>query len=86
MIEACLAHKKKGVKAVYDKSKHLEERKLIMQWWANHMEDISNAAKKWTMPIQNWRLAMNWFTIHCWIGSLKIQLILTAKIIVTKII
>ena len=24
----------------------------------------SNAAKKWTMPIQNWRLAMNWFTIH----------------------
>lgn len=24
----------------------------------------SNAAKKWTMPVQNWRLAMNWFTIH----------------------
>ncbi len=24
----------------------------------------SNAAKKWTMPIQNWRLAMNWFTIQ----------------------
>ncbi|WP_446084069.1 transposase [Acinetobacter sp. 1125_18A] len=24
----------------------------------------TNAAKKWTMPIQNWRLAMNWFTIH----------------------
>lgn len=24
----------------------------------------ANAAKKWTMPIQNWRLAMNWFTIH----------------------
>ncbi len=23
-----------------------------------------NAAKKWTMPIQNWRLAMNWFTIQ----------------------
>ncbi|WP_151965221.1 IS256-like element ISAba26 family transposase [Acinetobacter soli] len=24
----------------------------------------SNAAKKWTMPIQNWCLAMNWFTIQ----------------------
>ena len=24
----------------------------------------TNAARKWTMPIQNWRLAMNWFTIH----------------------
>ncbi|OTG84105.1 IS256 family transposase [Acinetobacter sp. ANC 4558] len=24
----------------------------------------TNAAKKWTMPIQNWRLAMNWFTIQ----------------------
>lgn len=23
-----------------------------------------NAAKKWTMPIQNWCLAMNWFTIQ----------------------
>ena len=24
----------------------------------------TNVAKKWTMPIQNWRLAMNWFTIQ----------------------
>lgn len=41
VIEVCLAHKKKGVKAVYDKSNHLEERKLIMQWWADHIEHIS---------------------------------------------
>jgi len=38
VIEACLAHKKKGVKAVYDKSNHLEERKLVMQWWADYIE------------------------------------------------
>lgn len=25
---------------------------------------VSNASKKWTMPIPNWRLAMNWFMIH----------------------
>lgn len=24
----------------------------------------TNAAKNWKMPIKNWRLAMNWFTIH----------------------
>lgn len=40
VIEACLAHKKKGVKAVYDKSNHLEERKLVMQWWADYIEGI----------------------------------------------
>lgn len=41
VIEACLAHKKKGVKAVYDKSNHLEERKLIMQWWGNYVESVT---------------------------------------------
>lgn len=25
---------------------------------------VENAAQRWTMPIQNWRLAMNWFMIH----------------------
>lgn len=34
VIEACLAHKKQGVKAIYDKATHLDERMEIMQWWA----------------------------------------------------
>lgn len=25
---------------------------------------IQSASKKWTMPIRNWKLAMNWFMIH----------------------
>lgn len=25
---------------------------------------VENASKKWTMPIKNWRVAMNWFMIH----------------------
>jgi integrase len=41
VIEACLAHKKKGVKADYDKSTHLEDRILIMNWWADHLDMIS---------------------------------------------
>lgn len=35
VVEACLAHKKRGVKAVYDKTTHLEERVEVMQWWAD---------------------------------------------------
>lgn len=40
VIEACLAHKKRGVKAVYDKSIHLGDRIEVMQWWADHLEQI----------------------------------------------
>lgn len=40
VIEACLAHKKQGVKAVYDKSTHLEERVYIMQWWADYISGL----------------------------------------------
>lgn len=40
-IEAALAHKKKGVKAIYDKSTHLESRILIMDWWADYLDEIS---------------------------------------------
>lgn len=45
MIEACLAHKKHGVKAVYDKATHLEERIKIMQWWATHLDEICSAKR-----------------------------------------
>lgn len=37
VIEACLAHKKRGEKATYDKSTHLAERMEIMQWWADYL-------------------------------------------------
>lgn len=37
VIESALAHKKRGVKADYDKSTHLENRVYLMQWWADHI-------------------------------------------------
>jgi integrase len=40
VIEACLAHKKKGEKGTYDKATHLEERVEIMQWWADYIDGI----------------------------------------------
>ncbi|ALJ87135.1 tyrosine-type recombinase/integrase [Acinetobacter baumannii] len=41
VIEACLAHIKKGVKGVYDKAAHFEERRVVMQWWADEIDQLS---------------------------------------------
>lgn len=42
VVEACLAHSKKGVKAAYDKATHYEERKIMMQWYADHLEKLAD--------------------------------------------
>lgn len=39
VVEACLAHMKKGVKGTYDKGSHFEERVGMMQWWADYIDD-----------------------------------------------
>lgn len=38
VVEACLAHLKKGVKGVYDKGAHFEERIGMLQWWADEID------------------------------------------------
>ena len=38
VVEACLGHIKKGVKGVYDKGSHFEERIEMMQWWADELD------------------------------------------------
>lgn len=40
VIESALAHQKKGVKSVYDKSEHFEERIELMQKWSDLVDDI----------------------------------------------
>ena len=40
VVEACLAHMKKGVKGAYDKGSHLEERVGMMQWWADYIDGL----------------------------------------------
>jgi len=42
VVEATLAHLKKGVKGVYDKGAHFEERKDMMQWWADEIDRMTN--------------------------------------------
>lgn len=41
IIEAALAHIKKGTKGIYDKAEHFEERAELMQWWADYVYSLS---------------------------------------------
>lgn len=42
VVEACLAHTKNGVKGTYDKATHFEERKMMMQWYADHLDQLAD--------------------------------------------
>ena len=39
-VEAQLSHVKEGVRGVYDKSTYLEQRKVMMQWYANYLDGL----------------------------------------------
>lgn len=41
-IESALAHVKDGVAGVYNKAQYLQDRKQMMQWYANHLEKIAD--------------------------------------------
>jgi integrase len=42
VVESTLAHLKRGVKGVYDKGAHFEERIAMMQWWADEIDRMTN--------------------------------------------
>ena len=42
MVESALSHLKKGVKGIYDKEAHYEERIEMMQWWADYIYKFIN--------------------------------------------
>jgi len=39
-IDRQLAHKEQGVKGVYQKAQYLEERKKMMQHWADYLDNL----------------------------------------------
>ncbi len=41
-IEAQLSHAKSGVAGVYNKAKYLEQRRTMMQWYADHLDALAN--------------------------------------------
>jgi len=40
-IEAQLSHKAPGVRGIYNKAKYLEQRIVMMQWYADHLDKLS---------------------------------------------
>lgn len=40
-VEAQLSHVKGGVRGVYDKAQYLEQRKVMMQWYADHLDMLA---------------------------------------------
>ncbi|WP_033915794.1 tyrosine-type recombinase/integrase [Campylobacter sputorum] len=41
-IEQCLAHKTGSkVKSAYDRSLRLEQKRILMQWWADFLENLT---------------------------------------------
>ncbi len=41
-IETALAHVKDGVAGVYNKAQYLQDRKIMMQWYADHLEQLAD--------------------------------------------
>lgn len=39
-IEMQMAHKPRGVKAIYNKAQYIEERKRLMEWWSDFLYDL----------------------------------------------
>lgn len=42
VVESALSHLKQGVKGVYDKEAHLEERAPMQQWWADYLDTVAS--------------------------------------------
>lgn len=45
-IEAALTHKMPGVRGIYNQASYLEERRLMMQAWADHLDRLKATATK----------------------------------------
>jgi integrase len=45
VIEKALSHEHEGIRAVYIIAEYAEQRKKMLQWWANYVDSIVNEAK-----------------------------------------
>jgi integrase len=45
VIEKALGHEKQGIRAVYILAEYAEERKKMLQWWADYVDTIVNESK-----------------------------------------
>jgi integrase len=45
VIEKALCHEKGGIKGVYNRAEYAEDRKKMLQWWANYVDSIITESK-----------------------------------------
>ena len=45
VIEKALSHEREGIRAVYILAEYAEQRKKMLQWWADYVDDIVNESK-----------------------------------------
>ena len=45
VIEKALSHEHEGIRAVYIIAEYAEQRKKMLQWWADHVDGLMNEAK-----------------------------------------
>jgi integrase len=45
VIEKALSHEHVGIRAVYILAEFAEQRKQMLQWWADHVDSIVNESK-----------------------------------------
>lgn len=60
LIEVCLAHVDKNtVRQAYNRSDYLERRKVIMQWWSEHIENAAMGNSSQSYTARNLKLVNN---------------------------
>jgi integrase len=42
VIEKALSHERQGIRAVYILAEHAEQRRKMLQWWADYVDEIVN--------------------------------------------
>jgi integrase len=43
-IEKALAHEQQGIRGVYNKAQYAEERRRMLQWWADFVDGLRKGA------------------------------------------
>ena len=45
VIEKALSHERQGIRAVYILAEYAEQRKRMLQWWADYVDGVVNESK-----------------------------------------
>jgi len=45
VIEKALSHEREGIRSVYIIAEYAEQRKEMLQWWADYVQDLLNESR-----------------------------------------